>query len=131
MATDLNETPRAQAHHVSDPLVEVDLTMELDALRGNASYQGADHAGRTIAKQPGMRIVLIALKPGGGMHEHRAEAALTVQGVEGTVEFTVGERAVTLTRGRLAAIAAGARHSVKGLDESALLLTIGGTSAPA
>lgn len=131
MAAGSSETPRAQAHHVSDPLVEVDLTTELDALRASASYQAADHAGRTIAKQPGMRIVLIALKQGGRMHEHRAEAALTVQGVQGTVEFTVGERVVTLTRGRLVAVAAGARHSVKGIDESALLLTIGGTSAPA
>jgi hypothetical protein len=33
MGTDASETPRAQAHHVADSLVEVDLATELEALR--------------------------------------------------------------------------------------------------
>jgi quercetin dioxygenase-like cupin family protein len=84
-----------------------------------------DHAAKTIAKQPGVSVVLIALKPGGQMHEHHAGRAITAQGIDGHVEFTVGERPVALTRGRLLTVPPGVAHRVRGVNESALLLTIG------
>jgi quercetin dioxygenase-like cupin family protein len=130
METDAGETPRAHAHHVTDSLVEIDLAAELTALRGSESYQAADHAARTIAKQPGVRVVLIALKAGGRMHEHHTDWAISVQGVHGHVEFAVADRTVALTPGRLLTIAAGMPHSLLGIDESAVLLTIGGAHAP-
>jgi quercetin dioxygenase-like cupin family protein len=126
MGTDASETPRAQAQHVADSLVEVDLVAALEALRAGESYQAADHAAKTIAKQPGVRVLLIALKPGGHMHEHHADWAITVQGVQGHVEFKVADRTVVLTPGRLLTVAAGMPHHVTGIDESAVLLTIGG-----
>jgi quercetin dioxygenase-like cupin family protein len=126
MGADASETPRAEAHHVTDPLIEVDLAAELTALRSSHSYQAADHAARMIAKHPGIRVLLMALKPGGRVHEHHADGAITVQGVDGHVEFRVGERAVALTSGRLLTVAPGVPHSVIGVDESALLLTMGG-----
>src|ERR1035441_5102209 len=101
MGTDASETPRARAHHVTDPLIEVDLATELESLRASASYQAADHAAKTIVKQPGIRVVLIALKAGGHMHEHHADWAITVQGVHGHAEVTVGETTVVLTLNRL------------------------------
>jgi quercetin dioxygenase-like cupin family protein len=130
METGGSETPRAQAHHVADSLVEVDLVAELEALRAGDSYLAADHAAKTIAKQPGIRVVLIALKPRGRMHEHHADWAITVQGVHGHVEFKVADRAVELTPGRLLTVAAGTAHQVTGIDESAVLLTIGGAHRP-
>jgi len=130
MGIDPGETPRAQAHHVTDSLVEVDLVTELEALRATDSYQAADHAAKTIAKQPGIRVVLIALKRGGHMHEHHADWAITVQGVRGHVEFNVADHAVVLTRGRLLTVAAGMPHHLTGIDESAVLLTIGGAHSP-
>jgi hypothetical protein len=54
MGTDAGETPRARAHHVTDPLIEVDLAIELEAVRAGDSYRAADHAAKTIAKQPGV-----------------------------------------------------------------------------
>jgi len=120
------ETPREQAHHVSDPLIEVDVATELTTLRGSDSYRAANHAAKTIAKQPGIRVVLIAFKPGGRMDEHRAIAAITVHALEGEVEFVIGERATPLRRGGLLTVAAGVRHSVTAIDDAALLLTIGG-----
>ena len=126
MGTDASETPRAQAHHVTDSLIEVDLATELEALRASDSYQAADHAAKTIAKQPGVRVVLIALKAGGHMLEHHADWAITVQGVHGHAEFKVADRAVVLTPGCLLTVAAGMPHHVTGIDESAVLLTIGG-----
>lgn len=96
METDATERPRAQAHHVTDPLIEVDLAAELAVLGATGSYKVADHAAKTIAKQPGVRVVLIALKPEEYMHEHHAAWAITVQGVHSHAEVTVGETTVVL-----------------------------------
>jgi quercetin dioxygenase-like cupin family protein len=130
MGADASEAPRAQAHHVTDPLIEVDLGTELAVLRTTDSYKAADHAAKTIVKQPGIRVVLIAPKAGGHMHEHHADWAITVQGVHGHAEVTVGETTVVLTLNRLLMIAAGMPHHVRGIDESAVLLTIGGAHSP-
>lgn len=130
MGTNPSETPRGRPHHVTDPLIEIDVATELQTLRASDSYHAADHAAKTIAKQPGVRVVLIALKPRGQMHEHHADWAITVQGVDGHVEFTVGESAVVLTLGRLLIVPARVPHRVTGIDESALLLTIGGGNEP-
>ena len=89
MGTDASETPRARAHHVIDPLLEVDLAIELVAVRASDSYRAGDHAAKTIATQPGVSVVLVAVKPGGQMHEHHADGAITLQGIGGHVEFTV------------------------------------------
>lgn len=127
-----SETPRSRAHHVTDPLIEIDLVGELAALRSTDAYLSASHAATTtIAKQPGIRVVLIALKPGGRMHEHPAGAAITVQGFEGHVMFSVGDRNVALTPGVLITVAASLSHSVVSVDESAFILTIGGLHDPA
>lgn len=125
MGADATETPRARAHHVTDPVIEVDLAAELTALRASDSYQAADHASKMIAKHPTIRVLLMALKPGGKVHEHQADGAITVLGVDGHVALTVGGTAVALTPGRLLTVAAGMPHSVIGVDESALLLTMG------
>jgi quercetin dioxygenase-like cupin family protein len=126
MGTDTSETPIQRAHHVTDSLIEVDLAAEVKLVRTSDSYRAADHAAKTIAKQPGVTVVLIALKTGGQMDEHHAGGAITVQGIDGYVEFTVGERAVALTPGRLLTVPPGLAHRVKGMNESAFLLTIGG-----
>jgi quercetin dioxygenase-like cupin family protein len=79
---------------------------------------------------PGIRGLLIALKPGGQIHEHHAGSAITGQGIQGRAEVTVGERKVELVPGVLLTVAAGRPHSVVGVDQCALILTIGGSRSP-
>jgi quercetin dioxygenase-like cupin family protein len=123
--TDSRETPRQHAHHVSDSLIAIDLLVESEALRSGDAYSTADHAAHTISKQSGSRVVLIALKAGGRMNEHHADAPITVQGLQGTVNFTVGDQTIRLTPGVLVTAAAGMLHSVEAIEESAFLLTMG------
>ena len=125
MTTDTHETPREQAHHVSDSLIAIDLLVELEALRAGAAYSAADHAAHTISKQSGIRVVLIALKAGGRMNEHHADAPITVQGLQGAVNFTLGDQTIRMTPGVLVTAAASMLHSVEAIEESAFLLTMG------
>jgi len=131
VTTDSHETPRQQAHHVSDSLIAIDLLLELAALRGGDAYRGADHAAHTISKQSSIRVVLIALKAGGRMNEHHADSPITVHGLLGAMNFTVGDQMLRVTPGMLVTVAAGMLHSVEAIEESAFLLTIGANASHA
>jgi quercetin dioxygenase-like cupin family protein len=121
-----SETPRQHAHQVTDAVIDVDLTSALETLRASESYQASDHASIVLAKNSGLRIVLIAMKSGGRMEEHRTAWPITLQGLVGETEITIGDTILALTRGRLLAVAPRVAHSVAGVDECAFLLTIGG-----
>lgn len=117
---------RQQGERVGAPVIELDCAAEIAALRASDSYGRADHAAETVAKQSGLRVVLVALKAGGQMHEHHADAPITVHGLEGRIQFTVGGQSHELVPGRVLVVAAGLRHAVLAIEESAFLLTIGG-----
>ena len=130
MEANSRETPRQSAHHVSDPLIALDWSAELTTLRSGDAYATSDHAARTIAKQPGLRVVLIAFKPGGRMNEHHTDSPIALHGLQGSVNLTVGSQALILTPGVLVSVARSLRHSLEADGESAVLLIIGGMTHP-
>lgn len=115
------------ADRLACPVIKVEIRRQLAAIRAGHAYQGADHAAETVVKEPGLRVVLIALKDGGRLREHRAHSSLTVQALEGLVHFTAADRTVDLTPGRLLAVGAGVPHQLEAVGESAVLLTMGGS----
>lgn len=120
------EDARQQGERVGALVIELDCGVEIAALRGSDSYHRADHAAETVAKQSGLRLVIVALKAGGLMHEHHADAPITVHCLEGRIRFDVEGQSHELTSGCVLIVAAGLPHSVHALEQSAFLLTIGG-----
>jgi quercetin dioxygenase-like cupin family protein len=59
------------------------------------------------------------------MHEHHADAPITVQVLEGRIRFNVDGQTLELLPGHLVSVAESLPHSVLGVEESAFLLTIG------
>ena len=114
------------AVRLSRPVIEVDLNRHLADIRAGDAYRGADHAAETLVKEPGLRLVLIALKDGGRMQEHRAHTSITVQVVEGMVRFEVDNRTIELIPGAVLAVDADLPHNLEAIGDSAVLLTIGG-----
>lgn len=64
------------------PVIKVEIRRQLAAIRAGHAYLGADHAAETVVNEPGLRVVLIALKDGGRLPEHPAHASITVQALE-------------------------------------------------
>ena len=120
------EDAQQQAERVGALVIELDCGSEVAALRAGDAYGRADHSAETVAKQSGLRLVLVALKAGGLMHEHHADAPITVHGLEGRIRFDVAGQSHELTPGRVLVVAAGLPHSVHAIDQSAFLLTMGG-----
>lgn len=113
------------AARLSQPIIELDVHAELAEVRRGAAYQESDHAAKTLVKEAGLDLVLIALKAGGQVREHRARVPILVQAIEGEVGFWVDEREFDLRPGRLVAVDADLPHRLEARTEAAVLLTLG------
>jgi quercetin dioxygenase-like cupin family protein len=102
----------------------LDLTGTLHRLRSEPEYAANGRNGTTLVKNPAVRVVLEALREGAGMAEHRAPGPITVQVLEGEIQFSVGEAVHTLRAGQLLVLPTRRPHSVKAAQDSAFLLTI-------
>jgi quercetin dioxygenase-like cupin family protein len=58
------------------------------------------------------------------IEEHKAKGEIVVQCLEGRVAFTAFGKAQNLEAGKLLYLATGEPHSVKGVEDASLLLTI-------
>jgi len=95
-------------------------------LRSDEAYLRGDHTARTLAHEPDLRVVLIAMKAGGRLEEHRAKAAASVHVLSGEVRVGLPDKVVKLPAGSFLLLEPGLRHAVEAELESAFLLTLGG-----
>jgi quercetin dioxygenase-like cupin family protein len=110
---------------LAEPLLQIDLERELQQLRREDSWQReTGRSSKTLAKYPDFRIVLILMKSGTRMRQHRAEGRISIQQLKGEVRIHLADRKVTLSTGQLLVLDCGVLHDVEALEESALLLTI-------
>jgi len=116
---------------LAEPLLEIDLEGELRQLRQEDSLQREiGRSSKTLVKYPDLRIVLILMKGGSRMRQHRAEGRVSIQQLKGQTRIHLGAtRKIDLCAGHLLILDCGALHDVEALDESALLLTICGRKA--
>src|SRR5579864_431476 len=110
---------------LAQPLLQIDLEQELQQQRREDSWQReTGRSSKTLAKYPDFRIVLILMKSGTRMRQHKAEGRISIQQLKGQVCIHLADRKMTLPTGHLLVLDCGVLHDVEALEESALLLTI-------
>jgi quercetin dioxygenase-like cupin family protein len=110
---------------LAEPLLQIDLEHELQQLRQEDSWQReTGRSSKTLAKYPDLRIVLILMKRGTRMRQHKAEGRVSIQLLEGQICIHLADRHVNMAAGHLLVLDCGVLHDVETLEESALLLTI-------
>jgi quercetin dioxygenase-like cupin family protein len=110
---------------LAEPLLQIDMERELRQLRQEDSWQReTGRSSKTVAKYPDFRIVLIAMKGGTRMRQHKAEGRVSIQLLEGQVSIHLADRKVNMSAGHLLVLDCGVLHDVEALEESAFLLTI-------
>ena len=83
-----------------------------------------DAVTTALVKTDGLEVIRLVVLAGKEIAPHKAKGAITVQCLEGRVAFVVGDRTTELVAGHLLYLPAGERHSVTGLEDATLLLTI-------
>ncbi len=121
-----NENIRAGAgqHRVTaGTLVNVDLQAEVRWLESEQPWQ-AEHTAHTIVKYPDLRIVLIAIKAGGRLKEHRTAGRVSIHALSGEFEVKANDQSIEMTSDKLLALDQNVPHQVEAKTNSILLLTI-------
>jgi quercetin dioxygenase-like cupin family protein len=123
----VSRSPKHGGRALEAPVLSFSLRSEVEQLRQQPSYLKGDPSGRTLVKEPDLRIVLMALKAGARLQEHHASGPISVQAIEGRLRVRLAAESFELTAGQLLALESGIRHDVEAIEDSAFLLTIGRT----
>jgi quercetin dioxygenase-like cupin family protein len=112
-----------QSVPTSGTLLSFDLSKEVDRLLSEQPWQ-AEHTANTIAKYPDLRVVLVALKAGGRLHEHQTAGRISIQTLSGEIRVHVEDRVVEMPAGSLLTLEHNVAHEVEAETNSVFLLTI-------
>jgi len=106
------------------PMVMMDLPAFMAQIKQEQSWKDGDRNSITIFKTNGMRMVMIALHQGAELKTHSAAGVISVQVLEGQMEFSTAQQTVVLNMGQMLALHKGIPHSVVAKVETIFLLTL-------
>lgn len=106
--------------------ISVDVRTEIARLKSEPAWTTGDRHGVSLVKGDGVNVALILLKKGARLQEHHTRAPITVHLIEGRINLIAVDKPNLLTAGMLIALDRAIAHSVEALEESALILTVGG-----
>jgi quercetin dioxygenase-like cupin family protein len=78
----------------------------------------------TLAKTSSLELIRLVLPAGKAIAEHNVAGEVTVQCLEGSVEFKALGTSQQLNAGQLLCLPGGEPHAVKSLQDATLLVTI-------
>ena len=109
---------------IDAPLVDIDLPMFIKQIKQESTWKESDRNAITVFKTNGLRIVLIALHKGAEMAKHIAKGMISVQVLEGQLQFNIDMESIELNKGQMLALHERIPHSVLAMTESVFLLTL-------
>ncbi len=105
-------------------LVVIDLPIFIKQIKKESTWKDSDRNAITVYKTNGLRIVLIALHKGAEMARHIAKGTISVQVLEGRLQFNTDQQSIELNKGEMLALHERITHSVLAIRESVFLLTL-------
>lgn len=78
----------------------------------------------TLAKTETLEIIRLVVPSGKEIPTHQAPGEITVQCLEGRVVFTAAGESQELSMGEILYLASEVPHSVRGIEDASILLTI-------
>ena len=100
-------------------------------LRAQALWHTHGQGAVTLIRQPELRVVLMELRAGARMLEHRTVAQVTIHALRGRVHLRIGDRRVSLAAGQLLVLDHDVTHDLVADEDSAVLLTLAWPGDPA
>jgi len=119
-------TAESVARGLVGPSLRLDLALETKALLDSAQFGEGGHTARTLVMHPDFRLVLIALRSGNRMNQHRTDQRISVQTLTGRVRMNLSDQTVDLPAGRLLVLDKTILHDVIAVENSTFLLSLSG-----
>jgi quercetin dioxygenase-like cupin family protein len=109
---------------LNPPMVELSLDKFIAQIKSESAWAEGKQNAITIFKSHSMRIVLIGLPNGVEMKSHKASGVISVQVIEGRVDFVTEHQTALIEKGQMIALQENITHSVLALADSFFLLTL-------
>jgi quercetin dioxygenase-like cupin family protein len=106
------------------PVLTFDFAAEIEQLRREEHWLRDGRISRTLVKHSDFRIVLMLMKTGMLMQEHKTDARISIHILSGRLLIKLEEQTVELPAGHLLVLEKALSHEVNALEESAFLLSI-------
>jgi quercetin dioxygenase-like cupin family protein len=106
------------------PLVSIDLIDFIKTIKEEPAWKNKDRNAITVYKTNGLRMVLMAMRKEAVLARHTADGILSLQVLEGKINFTTDDKSVVLEEGQMIALHKGLPHSITAIKESVFLLTL-------
>src|SRR5690349_13369143 len=111
-----------EATRKSVPLVRSEIRTALST--GGRSCRGKRAKRKDFSKVPDLRVLLIGLRPGTHIAEHKAAGSISVQVITGHLLIRAAGRVFDLHEGQFLTLEREIPHDLEALAESAVLVTI-------
>ena len=105
-------------------MILMDLKDFQQKIKDEKAWEEGDRNAITLFKSDGMRVVLIALHKGSEMKPHTAPGIISVQVLEGKIDFHTDQQSATLSKGQMLTLHERIQHRVVAQEESTFLLTL-------
>jgi quercetin dioxygenase-like cupin family protein len=109
---------------IDAPTLTLDLRFFIHQIKNEEAWEKNDRNSITVFKSDNMRIVLGGLHKDAEMLPHKAEGAMSIQVLEGSLEINTDEETSTLEPLQMIAIHKGYNYRVVATEETIYLLTI-------
>ena len=103
-------------------MITVKIADEIAHLKGTAEWKSGDRHAVSLVKDAALNVLLMVLKKGAHLHEHRTKGPITVQVVSGSIRFSAGADQRVISGSEMVGLDRGIAHSLEALEESALIL---------
>lgn len=114
-----------EPHPLTGTALTFDLAAEADALMREPTWHAHGHNAKTLIKHPDVRMVLIALRAGARMQEHKTDQCVTLHALRGRLRVRLPDETLELPTGSLIALDHTVVHDVEAVEESVFVLTLG------
>ncbi len=109
---------------IEAPVLALRVGKEVQRLKAEPEWKSGSEDGITLAKYPHMRVVLVALKKGRWMNEHKVKGPMSLFVVSGQVTLVVGRTEFQLSEKGLITLRKAILHDVRARTDAVILLTI-------
>lgn len=104
-------------------IVDMNLNEMVLQVKNETTWKNSDRNAITIFKSEALTIVLVGLKEHAALKPHHSNGAITVQVLEGKINFQADQKTILIEKGQMIALKEKIEHSVVAIEDSFFLLT--------
>ena len=106
------------------PLLNFSIEEKITQLKKETAWINGDRNAVTLQKNSNIRVVLISLRKGATLHEHKVEGPITLFMLSGKINFIAGEENVNAKSNGFIVLEKAIPHDVEALEDTTFILTI-------